>query len=114
MKPRRYLRPDELAELRNISLDDALDSVGVFFKPDDSYRPRVNGSSQRWHVSTDRVVLELIVTGAKWYDTTNGVGGGGAIDLVAHVKQVGFKEAVNLLRCGSPIPPPFPPVGRVR
>lgn len=113
MKSRRYLQPDELAALRNIRLDDALENVGVYFKRDDSYRPRLNGSSQRWHVSTDHVVLELIVTGPKWYDTTSGMGGGGAIDLIAHVKQVGFRQAVNLLRRGSPIPPPFPE-GRVR
>jgi hypothetical protein len=98
MKQRNYVQPEELAALRNMSLAAALESVGVYFKRDPSYRPRENGSSQRWHVTTDHRVIELIVTGAKWFDTQIGVGGGGSIDLVVHVKQVGFRQAVRLLQ----------------
>ena len=33
----------------------------------------------------------------KWYDTRAKTGGGGAIDLAMHVRQVSFVEAVKLL-----------------
>jgi len=42
----------------------------------------------RWR--TDRGVLSL--TGPKFFNWNLGVGGGGAIDLVMHVRQVGFGQ----------------------
>ena len=46
----------------------------------------------------------LSVTGAKFINWNQGVGGGGAIDLVMHVQQVGFGQALQWLedRFGTP------------
>src|SRR4051794_14339577 len=39
----------------------------------------------------------ISVTGAQYYDHVAGRGGGGAIDLVMHVRGVSFREAVAYL-----------------
>jgi hypothetical protein len=58
----------------------------------------------------------LSVTGAKFINWNQGVGGGGAIDLVMHVQQVGFGQALQWLeaRLGScaPAPPASAPTPR--
>ena len=48
----------------------------------------------------------LSVTGAKFINWNQGVGGGGAIDLVMHVHQLGFAQALQWLedRFGTPAP----------
>lgn len=48
----------------------------------------------------------LSVTGAKFINWNQGVGGGGAIDLVMHVQQLGFGRALQWLedRFGTPAP----------
>lgn len=48
----------------------------------------------------------LSVTGAKFINWNQGVGGGGAIDLVMHIHQVGFGQALQWLedRFGTPAP----------
>lgn len=48
----------------------------------------------------------LSVTGAKFTNWNQGVGGGGAIDLVMHIHQVGFGQALQWLedRFGTPAP----------
>lgn len=53
----------------------------------------------KWH--TVRGVLS--VSGPKFMNWSRGTGGGGAIDLVMHVQQVGFGQALEWLeqRCGS-------------
>jgi len=60
----------------------------------------------KWH--TARGVLS--VNGPKFMNWCQGVGGGGAIDLVMHVRQLGFGQALEWLehRFGS-LPPPQPP-----
>jgi len=52
----------------------------------------------------------LSVTGTKFFNWTQSVGGGGAIDLVMHLRQVGFGQALHWLdeRFGR-TPPPQPP-----
>lgn len=47
----------------------------------------------KWH--TDRGILS--VSGSKFMNWNQGVGGGGAIDLVMHVKEVGFGQALEWL-----------------
>jgi hypothetical protein len=58
---------------------------------------RCNGSS-RWHVHAARGDFEILTTGSKWYDTRARKGGGGAIDLVMHVGDLSFVDAVTYLR----------------
>src|SRR5438093_4082945 len=81
----------------------------------------------KWH--TPQGVLS--VTGAKFMNWNSGVGGGGAIDLLIHLSNLGFREALHWLarhfpvpaslidqplpRAGLKLPPPDPAqLGRVR
>lgn len=56
----------------------------------------------------------LSVTGAKFINWHLGQGGGGAIDLVMHVQQLGFGQALQWLeeRFGTPAPSQLAPVAR--
>jgi hypothetical protein len=58
----------------------------------------------------------LSVTGAKFINWSQGVGGGGAIDLVMHVQQLGFGRALQWLEdrfgTGPSVPPAFSPATR--
>ena len=51
----------------------------------------------------------LSVTGAKFFNWTQGVGGGGALDLVMHLRQVGFGQALQWLEERFGLVPPTQP-----
>ena len=51
----------------------------------------------------------LSVTGAKFFNWTQGAGGGGAIDLVMHLRQVGCGQALQWLEERFALAPPTPP-----
>jgi hypothetical protein len=51
----------------------------------------------------------LSVTGAKFFNWTQGAGGGGALDLVMHLRQVGFGPALQWLEERFALAPPTPP-----
>lgn len=63
------------------------------------------GDPAKWR--TVRGVLS--VTGAKFINWNQGLGGGGAIDLVMHVRQVGFGQALEWLELHFGIFNPLPP-----
>lgn len=71
-------------QVRTIPLEAVLRRSGA--QPD-RFDPR------KWH--TPQGVLS--VTGAKFMNWNRGTGGGGAIDLVIHLHNLGFKEAVQWL-----------------
>ena len=66
----------------------------------------------KWH--TARGVLS--VSGPKFMNWRQGIGGGGAIDLVMHLRQVGFGQALEWLEqrfgCCSSLPPQATPQTR--
>lgn len=66
------------------------------------------GDSAKWR--TARGVLS--VTGAKFFNWTQGRGGGGAIDLVLHLRQVGFGQALQWLEERFGLGPPTQPVAQ--
>jgi hypothetical protein len=90
-------------QLRLIPLPDVLRACGALPDP---------GDPHKWH--TGRGVLS--VTGAKFINWNQGVGGGGAIDLVIHLHRLGFKDALDWLdRHFSNLSiPPAPPWTQVR
>ena len=91
---RRELAP----RLRTIPLDWVLPLCG-------GQRDRLDRS--KWHTP----VGTLSVTGAQFMNWTLGTGGGGAIDLVIHLRHLDFKSAVDWLAGHFPeIPPPQPVV----
>lgn len=59
----------------------------------------------KWHTA----VGTISVTGAKFINWNRGVGGGGAIDLVIHLRNFRFKEALDWLERQVPNPPPMEP-----
>jgi hypothetical protein len=65
----------------------------------------------KWHTAQGL----LSITGPKFMNWNQGIGGGGAIDLVMHLQNLGFKAAVFWLRdhvpmagllASGPVPPP--------
>jgi hypothetical protein len=90
----------ELAQhLRAIPLETVLPLCGAQKDHDDK---------RKWHTSAGA----LSVTGAKFMNWHNSVGGGGAIDLVMHLNHLDFKAAVDWLVHhfpGARPPPPVPP-----
>jgi len=47
----------------------------------------------KWHTARGT----LSVNGAKFFNWTEAVGGGGAIDLAMHLNRMGFNDALNWL-----------------
>jgi hypothetical protein len=80
-------------QLRALPLSSVLRVWGAQPDPQDQHK---------WH--TPRGVLS--VTGAKFINWNRGVGGGGAIDLVIHLNNLGFKEALDWLARHFPAPTP--------
>lgn len=72
-------------------------------------RPDLHDSC-KWH--TDRGVLS--VRGPKFFNWHHGTGGGGAIDLVIHLHQLSFRDALHWLeQHGAPPPTASLPPGPV-
>lgn len=89
---------EQTDRLRAVPLTEVLRLCGA--QPD-RFDPR------KWHTPQGA----LSITGAKFMNWTHGVGGGGAIDLVIHLRRVGFKEALQWLDRHFPtlLTPPDPP-----
>jgi hypothetical protein len=88
----------QLARWQNLDAVVVLAVVADHAKRDDSYRPRKDEGSSRWHVSAGGHDYELLVTGPRFWDTRARRGGGGALDLVMHLLGVDFKGATRQLR----------------
>ncbi len=77
-------RRDEADRLRAVPLEAVLRLCGA--EPDGHDR-------HKWHTPAGI----LSVSGAKFMNWSRGVGGGGAIDLVIHLKNLGFGDALDWL-----------------
>ena len=78
------MESEKIDRLRNISLDAVLEAVGAVRDPKDR---------NNWRTSAGRLTL----TGQKFFNHDAKRGGGGAFDLVMHLQDCGFKEAVGFL-----------------
>lgn len=100
MGARGKMRPVDNSDLERWRWLDAmgvLRALSVHVQIDRDYRPRQSSSTVRVHASTSGSDYELLLTGAKWYDSRAQKGGGGAIDLVMHLFNVGFRQACRRL-----------------
>jgi len=89
----------QIEALRSLPIGEVLVSLGCHVKPDRDYQPSKNSLSQRIHASLPTGgVVELTITGKKWWDTRANLGGGGAIDLVMHLYKDSFPQAVKRLQ----------------
>jgi len=97
---KKYEEMEQTAEqLRTLPIPEALMYLDLYAKVDRSYRPRNDAKERRLHVSLKSgEVIELLLTGEKWYDKRAEKGGGGAIDLVMHLYEEGFPQAVQRLQ----------------
>jgi hypothetical protein len=95
---RKHIPEADLRRLRSLDLADVLDQMCIEYKPDASYQPRRHSHSERWHVTVGGYVHELIVTELHWFDTRAGKGGCGAVDLLMHILDIGFLDAVHRLQ----------------
>jgi hypothetical protein len=94
-----WQRRQQADQLRAIPLELVLPRCGGQRDPDDKHK---------WHTPAG----VLSVNGAKFMNWNDGRGGGGAIDLVIHLRQLNFKAAVDWLAqhfCGSATPLPLVP-----
>lgn len=101
MGARGKMRPVDNSDLerwRGLGAMDALRVLAVQVQVDRDYHPRLTGSTVRVHTSTKDSDYELLLTGAKWYDTRAGKGGGGAVDLAMHLFDMTFKQACRKLK----------------
>jgi hypothetical protein len=76
--------PDLANQVRAIPLESVLRLSGA--QPD-------RYDQRKWHTAQGA----LSITGAKFMNWNRGVGGGGAIDLVMHLHNLGFQQAVQWL-----------------
>ena len=94
---RRSFDESMLAALRRIPSEQVLRQLAIHMKPDQTYVPRKNLGSRRWHVLTERGDFEILTAARLWFDTRERRGGGSAIDLAMHLLGVSFVEAVRRL-----------------
>ena len=89
----RGLKPVPLAALRAIALERVLQQTGARADPYDPCK---------WHTGQGVVSVQ----GAKFFNWNQGQGGGGAIDLVIHLRGDDFSHAVAWLQAHFPWPSP--------
>jgi Protein of unknown function (DUF3991)/Toprim-like len=102
-------RRERAIRLRSLPLEKVLPLCGG--QPD-------RGDRRKWHTPAGT----LSVSGAKFMNWTLGAGGGGAIDLVIHLRHLDFKDAVDWLAGHFPeVSPlsalraePLPPASELR
>ncbi len=88
----------ELERYRAMSIETILPRLADYVKSDASFIPIRDKHTHRFHVRANGQEFEILSTGPKFFDTRQKRGGGGAIDLVMHLHQLGFKQAINKLR----------------
>ncbi len=88
----------ELERWRSMPALVVLKALADHIKQDPDFEPLSSRETTRWHVSIQGQDYEFLCTGAKFYDTRQQHGGGGAIDLIMHLYQLDFKRSVQRLR----------------
>ena len=92
---------DVVLRARLLSIEDALSSLGLYWKVDQDFHPLKDSATKRLYASIGNRVVELLVTDLKWYDVTAKKGGGGAIDLAMHLRTTDFVTAMKSLGCAG-------------
>ena len=87
---------DRLDQLRRTPLPAVLQETGA---------QRDRYDKAKWHTSKGAISI----TGMKFMNWHQGLGGGGAIDLAMHLNDLDFKRAVAWLLCHFPVPPDSDP-----
>ncbi|WP_074926552.1 hypothetical protein [Nitrosomonas eutropha] len=94
-RSRKSFSPELLEQLRLMPVVVALDVLGLYWKRDSDFVPVKDKTTIRLNVTLGGSVVELLATGARWYDTRTDKGGGGAIDLAMYLLRLDFVTAVK-------------------
>lgn len=93
----------ELEKWRNLNAADVFAHITDYAKLDYTYLRVKSDKSARWNVKIhENGEFEILTTSPKWFDMRTQKGGGGAIDLVMHLCNMDFREAIELLRRSIP------------
>jgi len=95
MRKRRSFTPELLSSLREMPVPAVLDALELYWKHDRDFRPLKDKATIRVNVTVGGGNVELLATGAKWYDTRAQKGGFGAIDLAIYLLRLDFVSAVK-------------------
>ena len=93
----RSVPATKLDHWRTRDAADVLSRLAEHAKSDDTFVARKDPATSRWHSSVGGHDFELLCNGPKFWDCRANTGGGGAVDLVMHLKGIGFKAAITLL-----------------
>ena len=91
----------ELAAMQAMDAKTVLLKFADHAKPDPTFQAISSKHTSRWHARVLSRDFELLLNGPKFYDTRQKLGGGGGIDLVMHLFQINFRQAVEQLRTMS-------------
>lgn len=100
---RKRISAESIRGLRELALRPVLESLGYYVANDASFAPVKDQRTQRWIVTDSVGTHELLVTGIRWFDTRRLKGGGGAIDLLMHLRDISPGAAIALLRRVEPV-----------
>ena len=64
-----------------------LEKLGCHVKADNTFEPLSAQGTQRYHINVEGQDFEVLLRGPKFFDTWPQRGGGGAVDLVMHVRH---------------------------
>ena len=92
---------DRLDQLRRVPLSAVLRETGAH---------RERSDKAKWHTPKG----DISITGMKFMNWQQSLGGGGAIDLAMHLNDLDFKRAVAWLQRHFSIPPDFEPPPALR
>ena len=93
----RRVNETKLERWRAISSERVLKAIAEHAKPDPTFTPTGDASTQRWYASVCGSDFELLLTGPRFFNTRAACGGGGAVDLVMHLTSKSFTAATALL-----------------
>lgn len=88
----------ELERWRSLDAASVLSCVANYVKEDLMFKPKVRIGESKVHAVVGEREFDFVVLGPKWFDLNQKRGGGGAVDLIAHVFGHSFKQAVAVLR----------------
>lgn len=90
-------------EARETPLESVFEYLGMVVKADRHFQPKRDPGTKRLHITDNEsnYVHEIVLTGMRWYDLRQHKGGGGAIDLVMHLRGCDFHQAMMLLQRGE-------------
>lgn len=89
---------EQLVRWQRSKAAEVLPLVGEYVKEDATFKALTDPSTQRFHVTACGGDFEIVCTGEKWWDTRAKQGGGGAVDLVMHLRSCDFTRAVAFLK----------------